>query len=315
LKVRDARKSFNVSGSRVVAVDGISLDIPPGITVGLVGESGSGKSTLARAIAGLEPLDSGALDWHEQPLARAVQQRPRSVLRELQMVFQDPDSTLNPRHTVRTLLERSIRRLTKLDARARRERAVELLAAVDMEPHYLAARPAELSGGQRQRVAIARAFAGSPALVLCDEPTSALDASVQATILNLLARLQQEQGSAYLFISHDIGVVRYLADVVGVMYLGRLMQLGPALEVFEGPHHPYTRMLLSASAANRTRGDGSSPERESDHASGVRPARGCPFQASCPRRLGAICETVSPPWRETPDRGGILCHIPLEELA
>jgi peptide/nickel transport system ATP-binding protein len=300
LRVRDAHKSFNVAGGRVVAVDGISLEIPPGVTVGLVGESGSGKSTLARAIAGLEPLDSGALDWHEQPLARTVEQRPRSVLRELQMVFQDPDSTLNPRHTVRTLLERSIRRLTNLDARARRERAVELLAAVDMEPRYLAARPAELSGGQRQRVAIARAFAGSPALVLCDEPTSALDASVQATILNLLARLQHEQGSAYLFISHDIGVVRYLADVVGVMYLGRLLQLGPAAEVFEGPHHPYTRVLL---------------HRGTEYTPGARPVRGCPFQASCPRKLGAICETESPPWRETPDGGGILCHIPLEELA
>jgi peptide/nickel transport system ATP-binding protein len=333
LSVRDARKTFNVSGGRVVAVDGVSLDIPPGITVGLVGESGSGKSTLARAIAGLEPLDSGALDWRDHPLSRAVQQRPRSTLRELQMVFQDPDSTLNPRHTVRTLLERSIRRLTNLDARARRERAVELLAAVDMEPRYLAARPAQLSGGQRQRVAIARAFAGSPALVLCDEPTSALDASVQATILNLLARLQHEQGSAYLFISHDIGVVRYLANVVGVMYLGQLMQLGPASEVFEGPHHPYTRVLLSASAANRSRdnesdlrgdsslergssaqGDSSLQGQSSAQRVTARPVRGCPFQTSCPRKLGAICETEAPPWRETPDGGGLLCHIPLEEL-
>jgi peptide/nickel transport system ATP-binding protein len=315
LSVRDAHKSFNVSGGRVVAVDGVSLDIPPGITVGLVGESGSGKSTLARTIAGLEPLDRGTLNWHEQPLPRAVQQRPRSVLRELQMVFQDPDSTLNPRHTVRTLLERSIRRLTRLDARARRERAVELLEAVDMEPRYLAARPGELSGGQRQRVAIARAFAGSPALVLCDEPTSALDASVQATILNLLARLQQERGSAYLFISHDIGVVRYLADVVGVMYLGRLMQLGPAAEVFSGPYHPYTRILLKGSAANRSQGEKSSLQGESDLVTTTRPVRGCPFQASCPRKLGSICETEAPPWRETPDGGGILCHIPLEDLA
>jgi peptide/nickel transport system ATP-binding protein len=338
LSVHDARKTFNVSGGRVVAVDGVSLDIPPGITVGLVGESGSGKSTFARAIAGLEPLDTGTLDWREQPLPRAVQQRPRAVLRGLQMVFQDPDSTLNPRHTVRTLLERSIRRLTNLDARARRERAVALLAAVDMEPRYLAARPSELSGGQRQRVAIARAFAGSPALVLCDEPTSALDASVQATILNLLARLQQEQGSAYLFISHDIGVVRYLADVVGVMYFGQLMQLGPAAEVFEGPHHPYTRVLLAASDAHRSRDKGSNLQGDSylegdaslkgdsslsensslhgvsDHTVTARPVRGCPFQATCPRKLGTICETEAPPWRETPEGGGLLCHIPLEEL-
>ncbi len=219
------------------------------------------------------------------------------------MVFQDPDSTLNPRHTVRTLLERSIRRLTNLSSATRRKRAAELLEAVDMEPRYLEARPSELSGGQRQRVAIARAFAGSPALVLCDEPTSALDASVQATILNLLARLQVEQGSAYLFISHDIGVVRYLADVVGVMYLGRLMQLGPAASVFDGPHHPYTEVLLSAT-----------PLEDLNAAQHSKPTTGCPFQRVCPRKLGSVCETEAPPWRDGPDGGGILCHIPLEQL-
>jgi peptide/nickel transport system ATP-binding protein len=299
LALSDAQKSFSVSGGRVQAVDGVTLEVPSGVTVGLVGESGSGKSTLARIIAGLEPLDSGTLEWRGQPLARSVQRRPRILLRELQMVFQDPDSTLNPRHTVGKLLERSIRRLTNLDARARRSRAADLLAAVDMDARYLMARPSQLSGGQRQRVAIARAFAGSPALVLCDEPTSALDASVQATILNLLARLQSEQGSAYLFISHDIGVVRYLADIVGVMYRGRLMQLGSAAPVFDGgPRHPYTQVLLSGSAL----------EREAEQTGG------CPFQASCPRKLGAICETQAPPWRETPDGGGILCHIPLEQL-
>lgn len=299
LTLSNAQKSFNVSGGRVHAVDGVTLEVPSGVTVGLVGESGSGKSTLARSIAGLEPLDSGSLEWRGQPLERSVQRRPRSVLRELQMVFQDPDSTLNPRHTVGKLLDRSIRRLTNLDARARRSRAANLLAAVDMDSRYLRARPSELSGGQRQRVAIARAFAGSPSLVLCDEPTSALDASVQATILNLLARLQSEQGSAYLFISHDIDVVRYVADIVGVMYRGRLMQLGSAAPVFDGgPRHPYTQVLLSGSAL----------EHDAEQTGG------CPFQASCPRKLGAICETHTPPWRETPDGGGILCHIPLEEL-
>ncbi len=158
LVTTDVRKTFRVEGGKVVAVDGVSLAIDAGLTVGLVGESGSGKSTLARVIAGLEPLDSGQLTWHGADLPRSVGKRSNAVLREIQMVFQDPDSTLNPRHTVRTLLERSIKRLTNLSPAARRSRAAELLAAVDLEPRYLAALPSELSGGQRQRVAIARAF-------------------------------------------------------------------------------------------------------------------------------------------------------------
>jgi peptide/nickel transport system ATP-binding protein len=313
LVTTDVRKTFNVNGvngGKVVAVDGVSLAIDAGLTVGLVGESGSGKSTLARLIAGLEPLDSGQLTWHGADLPRSVGKRSNAVLREIQMVFQDPDSTLNPRHTVRTLLERSIKRLTNLSPAARRRRAAELLAAVDLEPRYLAALPSELSGGQRQRVAIARAFAGAPALVLCDEPTSALDASVQATILNLLDRLQQEQRTAYLFISHDIGVVRYLSDVVGVLYLGQLMQLGPTATVFAPPLHPYTEVLL-ASVPRRDRQHRDPPAAP---VANTRPTRGCPFQLRCPRKLGAICETDAPPWRETPDGGGLVCHIPLDEL-
>ncbi|MBV9602474.1 MAG: ABC transporter ATP-binding protein [Chloroflexi bacterium] len=311
LSTTDVGKTFSVNGGRVVAVDGVSLSIAAGQTVGLVGESGSGKSTLARVIAGLEPLDSGKLAWHGSTLNRIVGKRPKSVLRELQMVFQDPDSTLNPRHTVRTLLERSIKRLTTLSPSARRARAAELLAAVDLEPRHLSALPSELSGGQRQRVAIARAFAGSPALVLCDEPTSALDASVQATILNLLDRLQREQGSAYLFISHDIDVVRYLSDVVGVLYLGRLMQLGTTASVFAPPLHPYTEVLL-ASVPRRDRQQRETPAAP---AAQTRPTHGCPFQFRCPRKLGPICETDAPPWRALPDGGGLLCHIPSDELA
>jgi peptide/nickel transport system ATP-binding protein len=311
LSTTDVHKTFSVNGGKVVAVDGVSLSIGAGLTVGLVGESGSGKSTLARVIAGLEPLDSGRLLWRGAELPRSVAKRSSSILREIQMVFQDPDSTLNPRHTVRTLLERSIKQLTDLAPAARRTRAVELLAAVDLEPGYLSALPSELSGGQRQRVAIARAFAGAPALVLCDEPTSALDASVQATVLNLLDRLQHEQHTAYLFISHDIGVVRYLSDVVGVLYLGQLMHLGRTASVFAPPLHPYTEVLL-ASVPRRERQHRETPAAAADNA---RPTLGCPFQLRCPRKIGAICETDTPPWRETPDGGGLLCHIPLDELA
>jgi peptide/nickel transport system ATP-binding protein len=309
------RKAFSVSGGRVVALDGLSLQISAGQTVGLVGESGSGKSTLARVIAGLEPLDSGQLAWRGRPLDRSVEKRDPSILRQLQMVFQDPDSTLNPRHTVGQLLDRSIRRLTTFNRAGRRARAVELLEAVGLDPGYLSALPTELSGGQRQRVAIARAFAGAPALVLCDEPTSALDASVQATILNLLDQLQREQATAYLFISHDIGVVRYLADVVGVLYLGQLMQLGSVQTIFSPPLHPYTEVLL-ASAPRRDRRYSAPPTPQRPAGSApVRPAQGCPFQLTCPRKLGTICDTQDPPWQSTPDGGGLLCHIPLGALA
>jgi peptide/nickel transport system ATP-binding protein len=312
LAASDVHKEYRAGGTRVVALDGVSLQVPAGRTVGLVGESGSGKSTLARVIAGLDPLESGALAWRQRPLRRSIQQRPRVFLRQLQMVFQDPDSTLNPRQTVRTLLERSLRKLTNLDRSARSARAVELLNAVELDPRLLDALPRELSGGQRQRVAIARAFAGAPALVLCDEPTSALDASVQATILNLLDSLQGERGTAYLFISHDIGVVRYLADDVGVLYLGQLMQFGSVKSVFAPPHHPYTEVLLASQP--RRSGETSPARANSESTPRGRPVRGCPYHDSCPRKLGSICDNEAPPWRETPDGGGLLCHIPLIEL-
>jgi peptide/nickel transport system ATP-binding protein len=312
LDANGIRKEYRADRTRVVALDSVSLEIPAGRTVGLVGESGSGKSTMARVIAGLDPLDSGALTWRERPLSRSLQQRPRAFLRQLQMVFQDPDSTLNPRQTVRTLLERSLRKLTNLDRSARNTRAVELLDAVELDSRLLGALPRELSGGQRQRVAIARAFAGAPALVLCDEPTSALDASVQATVLNLLDALQRQSGTAYLFISHDIGVVRYLGDAVGVLYLGRVMQFGSVESVFAPPHHPYTEVLL-ASEPRRSRQAGAEQSTR-ERAPRSRPTRGCPYQDVCPRKLGSICETDAPPWRETPDGGGLLCHIPLAEL-
>jgi peptide/nickel transport system ATP-binding protein len=312
LAASNIRKEYRTGRTRVVALDGVSLEIPSGRIIGLVGESGSGKSTLARVIAGLDPLDSGALAWHERPLRRSLEQRPHAFLRQLQMVFQDPDSTLNPHQTVRTLLDRSLRTLTNLDRAARQGRAKELLDAVELDSRLLDALPRELSGGQRQRVAIARAFAGIPALVLCDEPTSALDASVQATILNLLDSLQRQRETAYLFISHDIGVIRYLADEVGVLYLGHVMQLGSIEWVFAPPLHPYTEVLL-ASEPRHSRQVGSA-QATTESAPRDRPARGCPYQHGCPRKLGSICETDAPPWRETPDRGGLLCHIPLAEL-
>jgi peptide/nickel transport system ATP-binding protein len=304
--VEGAKKTFHAGGSATVALDGVTLSIQYGETFGLVGESGSGKSTLARAIAGLERLDAGSTTLDDAALAPTAEQRPRAVLRRLQMVFQDPESTLNPSHTVRTILDRSLRRLTTLDGAQRAGRARSLLQAVQLDPALLDALPGELSGGQKQRVAIARAFASEPSLVLCDEPVSSLDVSVQAAILNLLDALQRSQAVSYLFISHDIAVVRYLADQVGVMYGGRLVEVGPVEAVFSAPHHPYTALLLSAAALAPV-----TAETETDAPAS---ASGCIFQARCPRKIDGLCDTQTPPWRSTPDGDQIRCHLPLEEL-
>ena len=264
-----------------------------GETLGLVGESGSGKTTLARVLLGLIAAGPGLRrgDWTGQPLAAESRRRPREQLKALQIVFQNPDSALNRRHTVRRLISRPLSRLAGLSGARLRERLAELVRSVRMEDRHLTLRPSQLSGGLKQRVAIARAFGGGPRIVVCDEPTSALDVSVQAAILNLLADLQAKEQVTYLFISHDLGVVRYLSDRIAVLYLGRVMELGPAETVFAGPHHPYTEALLSAvpsldgQRAERIRLSGEIP-------SAADPPSGCVFHTRCPRRLPTgICES------------------------
>ena len=234
-------------------------------------------------------------------------------MRALQIVFQNPDSALNRRFSARRILARALTKLVGLRGEGRDERVRELARAVRFDERQLAARPTQLSGGLKQRVAIARAFAGDPRVVVCDEPTSALDVSVQAAILNLLVDLQAEQGVSYLFISHDLGVVRYLADRIAVLYLGRVMEVGDAATVFTGPHHPYTEALLSAVPAlegeerPRIRLEGEIP-------SAAEPPSGCVFHTRCPRKIGEICEREEPPLAEVGPGHTMRCHIPLEEL-
>jgi peptide/nickel transport system ATP-binding protein len=314
IRVRSASKTFHMSGQSVRGLLGVDLDIMPGETVGLVGESGSGKTTLARVLLGIIPPDPGAelqLDGHA--LALEARQRDPGDQKSLQIVFQNPDSALNRRHSVRRLISRSLSKLGGYAGETLKTRLLSLVQSVRLPERYLPMRPSQLSGGLKQRVAIARAFAGDPRIVVCDEPTSALDVSVQAAILNLLTDLQQSKQVAYLFISHDLGVVRYLADRIVVLYLGRVMEIGPADRVFEGPHHPYTEALLSAVPtlddldAARIRLDGEIP-------SAADPPSGCPFQTRCPRKLGEICETTEPELIEEEPGHGIRCHIPLDEL-
>ena len=306
-------KVFRQSGHDVHALTDVSLRIWPGETLGLVGESGSGKTTLARTLLGIVPPTAGAASLDGRQLASRYQKRPPADLRALQIVFQNPDSALNRRHSVRRILLRSLKKLAGLSGRAAETRSLELANRVRLTERTLTQKPGQLSGGLKQRVAIARAFAGEPQLVVCDEPTSALDVSVQAAILNLLVELQAETKVSYLFISHDLGVVRYISDRIAVLYLGRLQELGPADVVFGGPHHPYTEALLSAVPTV----DGGGRERirlDGDIPSASAPPSGCVFHTRCPRKLGAICEEAEPPLVEAEAGHLMRCHIPLEEL-
>ncbi len=314
IHVRAASKTFHMSGQAIRGLLEVDLDIRAGETVGLVGESGSGKTTLARVLMGLTAPDDGAtieLDGHD--LAPYARGRSAADQKALQIVFQNPDSALNRRHSIRQLISRSLSKLGGYSGDELQTRLSSLMASVRLADRYLPMRPSQLSGGLKQRVAIARAFAGDPRIVVCDEPTSALDVSVQAAILNLLTGLQRSQQVAYLFISHDLGVVRYLADRIVVLYLGRVMEIGPADRVFGAPHHPYTEALLSAVPtldgldSERIRLDGEIP-------SSADPPSGCPFHTRCPRKLGEICETTEPELREEEAGHGIRCHIPLAEL-
>ena len=264
-----------------------------GETLAVVGESGSGKTTLGRCLVGLIQPTAGTRRLDGAPYPRRLAGWPRALRRRIQMVFQNPDRTLNGRRTILDAVARPLELFGLADRATRRDRAAELLRAVGLGDRYLDLYPGQVSGGERQRVAIARAFACRPDLVVCDEPTSALDVSVQATVLNLLVDLQRQARTSYVFISHDLSIVRHLADRVVVLYRGRVCEAGPAESVFSPPYHPYTEALLSA-VPSVVRPDAATRIRL--ESAGAETARGCPFQARCPRKLGAVCEdTVAAP--------------------
>jgi peptide/nickel transport system ATP-binding protein len=298
----------------VKAVDGVSFDVKEGMTLGVVGESGCGKSTLAKTIIGLEAPRDGEMEFLGFDLTEPLSKRDRRVIKELQMVFQNPDSTLNPSFSVGFQIARPLRLFGDIERDKVDEEVVRLLNDVRLDASYYDRFPRQLSGGEKQRVGVARAFATHPELVLCDEPVSSLDVSVQAAVLNLLMEIQQKHGNPMLFIAHDLSVVRFFSDYIMVMYLGKTCEIGPSEAVYAPPYHPYTEALLSAVPTpdprikqRRIRLSGTVP-------SALNPPTGCRFNTRCPRKVGEICETVEPPVIDAGDGHRIYCHIPLEEL-
>jgi peptide/nickel transport system ATP-binding protein len=322
LEVRNLFLAYGASTSRLAllrrrgygVVHDVSFGVSQGETLALVGESGSGKTTIARAVAGLVVPGRGEIVFEGRPIPAAIGRRSRDLHREIQFIFQNPDSSLNPRRRIGAILGRPLEFFFGLSGRARRRRVEELLADVHLDASYMGRFPAQLSGGERQRVAIAQALAAEPKLLLCDEIVSALDVSVQANILDLLRELQAKSGIALVFIAHDLAVVRWLAHRVVVLYRGRIMETGTAEETFSPPFDPYTETLLQSvpePEPSRKLLVGSDPAVERF---GVDNLVGCPFSALCPRSLGDLCEQEPPPWRDVSATHGLLCHIPAADL-
>jgi oligopeptide/dipeptide ABC transporter ATP-binding protein len=278
---------------QVHAVDDVSLSIPRGKTLGLVGETGSGKSTLARCVAGLIPVTSGRITFDGRDITNLSRSAMQPMRRSIQMIFQDPYSSLNPRRRVGAIIGDPFAIHKTATGGERKRQVQELMERVGLNPEHFNRFPAEFSGGQRQRIGVARALALRPELIICDEPVSALDVSIQAQVLNLLADLQRDYGLTYLFIAHDLEVVRHVSDSVAVMYLGRIGEAGPRDSLYGSPRHPYTNALMSAApaadpdmAASRQRivlvGDLPSP---------IDPPSGCPFHPRCPKAQQLCSET------------------------
>ena len=312
LSVEKLVKHHRTASGTVRAVDDISFAVQPGETLALVGESGCGKSTLGRTIMRLHEPDAGAIVFKGRDIAHLSRREMRPVRRDIQMVFQDPYASLNPRRTIRQILTEPYSVHGIGNAAERAASVSELIAKVGLHPDHANRYPHELSGGQRQRIAIARAIALEPSLVVCDEPVSALDVSIQAQIINLLRHLQGLSGAAYLFISHDLSVVGYLADRIAVMYLGEIIEIAPKKALWQEPLHPYTQALFSAIAEPLPP---SVPRRKriemiGEIPSPMKPPSGCRFHTRCPLAMPK-CREVAPPLRAVAGDPGrqVACHL------
>jgi peptide/nickel transport system ATP-binding protein len=285
-------------------------------TVAIVGESGCGKSTFAKVMMGLETATEGEIRLNGKDISRTrVQQRGGDTVGYMQMVFQNPFDTLNPSHSVGGQIARAVKKFgVEKDKRKIKQRVLELLDIVKLPHEFARRRPRQLSGGQKQRIGIARAFAGSPTLVVADEPVSALDVSVQAAVTELLMDIQRKSRTTMLFISHDLSVVRYLADRIVVMYLGRIMEQGATEEVFSPPYHPYTEALLSAVPIADTRVEKRKVVLTGEIPSPLNPPKGCVFSTRCPYVIKGTCDRIEPPAQQFAKGHDIACHLPREQL-
>lgn len=314
LQVKDLQQHFPIKGgvfgrtvNHVKAVDGVNFTIYEGETVSIVGESGCGKSTTGRAILRLDEPTGGEVIFQGTNLLSKSKREMRSIRKDLQVIFQDPFASLNPRRSIGQTLEEAMGILNVVPKADRRRRAIELLEQVGLKEEHIDRYPHEFSGGQRQRIGIARALAVEPKLIICDEAVSALDVSVQAQVLNLLKKLQKEYGLTYLFISHDLGVVRHISDRIIVMYLGKVVEIAEKKSLFDNPRHPYTQALLSAIPEPNRKKKKERIILKGDVPSPIDPPSGCRFHTRCPLATD-LCRQSDPELTSLGEGHQAACH-------
>jgi oligopeptide transport system ATP-binding protein len=315
LEIKDLKKHFPITGGifgktigHVKAVDGVSFSVKKGETLGIVGESGCGKSTTGRMLMRLIEPTAGEIIFDGKDLMKLSKKDMRATRRDLQMVFQDPFASLNPRHTVEKILEEPLIVHGIGDEKERKKKVRELLEVVGLSSYHAKRYPHQFSGGQRQRIGIARALMTRPKLIIADEPVSALDVSIQSQVLNLMQDLQKEFGLTYIFIAHDLGVVRHISDRVGVMYLGKMVELADSEKLYEKPLHPYTQALLSAVPIPDPEHKRETIVLKGDIPNPAKPPKGCAFHARCPFKTEK-CEEVVPTFKEVEQGHSVACHL------
>lgn len=315
LEIKDLKVYFPVGSdffrknkNFVKAVDGLNFSIYENETFGLVGESGCGKSTTGRTIMRLIQPTSGQVFFQGKDISKLTTREMRDVYRDIQLIFQDPYASLNPRKTVGKIIEEPLIVNSGLSAAERKKKVAELLEVVGLNSYHASRYPHEFSGGQRQRIGIARALALNPKLVIADEAVSALDVSIQSQVINLLRELQQEFGLTYLFISHDLSVVKHISDRIGVMYLGKIVELGEKKSLYENPLHPYTQALFSAAPTINQKGKRERIVLKGDLPNPINPPKGCPFHPRCFVKKSE-CEKVTPTLRDVGEGRLVSCHL------